>query len=90
MIGLVSMCVEDEQLQSRALEVARRLAEGPPSAIRWTKRTLHLWLKQAWPIFEAALAYEMIGFGGPEVQEGLAAHMEKRPAQFDKLDKFPI
>ncbi len=89
-IGLVSLCVEDEQLQSRALEVATRLAKGAPSAIRWTKRSLHLWLNQAWPIFEASMAYEMMGFGGKESTEGLAAWMEKRDPNFEKLKPFPI
>ncbi len=89
-IGLVSLCVEDDELQARALAVATRLANGAPSAIRWTKRSLHLWLKQAWPIFEASMAYEMMGFGGREAAEGLAAWMEKRDPQFEKLKTFPI
>ncbi|MGH2834059.1 MAG: enoyl-CoA hydratase/isomerase family protein, partial [Solirubrobacteraceae bacterium] len=36
-IGLVSMCVEDDQLVPRALSVARALADGGQSGIRWTK-----------------------------------------------------
>ncbi len=36
-IGLVSLCVADDELQERALAVARRLASGSQSAIRWTK-----------------------------------------------------
>jgi hypothetical protein len=34
------------------------------------------------PAFETSLGLEFIGFGGPDVQEGLAAHREKRPARF--------
>ena len=34
------------------------------------------------PAFEASLGLEFIGFGGPEVREGLAAHREKRRPQF--------
>ena len=33
-----------------------RLAEGPQSALRWTKHSMNLWLQQARPIFEAAVA----------------------------------
>lgn len=82
-IGLVSLCVEDDQLQARALEVASSLAQGAPSAIRWTKASLNNWLRQAWPMFEASLALEILGFGGPDAQEGLASHLEKRPPRFD-------
>ena len=89
-IGLVSLCVEDDQLQARALEVATKLAQGAPSAMRWTKRSLHLWLTQAWPIFEASMAYEMMGFAGREAAEGLAAWMEKREPKFEGLKQFPI
>jgi enoyl-CoA hydratase len=84
-IGLISLCVEDEQLQARALEVATKLAAGAPSAIRWTKRALHLWLKQAWPIFEASMAYEIMGFAGREAKEGVDAWLEKREPRFDAL-----
>jgi enoyl-CoA hydratase len=82
-IGLVSMCVEDQELQDRAIAIALRLAQGAPAATRWTKHALNNWLRQAWPVFEASLAFEMLGFGGPEAREGLAAHLEKRPPSFD-------
>jgi enoyl-CoA hydratase len=35
------------------------------------------------PAFDASTALEMMGFAGPEVEEGLAAHLEKRPPKFD-------
>ena len=37
----------------------------------------------AGPSFDASPAFEMLGFSGPEVQEGLAAHLEKRKPKFD-------
>ncbi|NNF67944.1 MAG: enoyl-CoA hydratase/isomerase family protein, partial [Gammaproteobacteria bacterium] len=40
-IGLVSLCVDDNELQERSLEVARQLATSSPSAIRWTKYALN-------------------------------------------------
>jgi enoyl-CoA hydratase len=81
-IGLVSLCVDDDQVQARALEVAVQLAAMAQSAIRWTKHTLNHWYRQAGPIFDASLAYEFYGFGGPDAREGLLAHREKRAARF--------
>jgi enoyl-CoA hydratase/carnithine racemase len=81
-IGLVSMCVEDGELDAKALEVATRLANGPQSAIRWTKYSLNNWLRQAGPAFDASLALEFLGFTGPEVKEGLQAYLDKRKPTF--------
>jgi enoyl-CoA hydratase len=82
-IGLVSMCVEDAELQDKALEVAKDLAAAAPAAIRWTKLALNNWYRMAGPIFDNSLALEMLGFRGPEAREGLASHLEKRPPKFD-------
>ena len=82
-IGLVSLCVEDDELQDKALEVAQKLANGAPSAIRWTKYALNNWYRQMGPAYDASTALEMLGFTGPEVEEGLAAHLEKRAPNFD-------
>jgi enoyl-CoA hydratase len=81
-IGLVSLCVEDEQLQDQALAVAQRLASGAQTAIRWSKYALNNWLRQAGPIYDTSTALEMLGFMGHEVKEGLASHREKRKPKF--------
>ena len=81
-IGLVSLAVEDAELDARAVEVAARLAEGAPLAIRWTKYALNNWLRQMGPAFDASLALEFMGFSGPEVREGVASHREKRQPEF--------
>jgi enoyl-CoA hydratase len=81
-IGLVSLCVEDDDLHARALDVARTLAGGAQSAIRWTKQTLNHWYRQLGPVFDASLAYEFYGFGGPDAAEGLTALREKREPSF--------
>jgi enoyl-CoA hydratase len=81
-IGLVSLAVEDAELDAKALEVATRLAEGAQTAIRWTKYALNNWLRQAGPTFDASLALEFLGFASPEVKEGLTSHMEKRKPKF--------
>jgi enoyl-CoA hydratase len=82
-IGLVTMCVDDDKLAQRALEVATKLAKGAPTAIRWTKMALNGWLRQAWPIFESSLALEALGFFGPDLKEGMSARLEKRAPNFE-------
>ena len=82
-IGLVSLAVEDAELDAKALEIAKRLAEGAPSAIRWTKYALNNWLRMAGPTFDTSLALEFLGFSGNEPREGLASHREKRKPKFD-------
>ncbi len=81
-IGLVSLCVPPEQVLGKALEVADKLAAGSKNAIRWTKRALNNWLRQAGPIFDQSLALEMLSFMGPDVREGARAIREKRPPRF--------
>ena len=81
-IGLVSLCVDDDQVQDKAMDVARTLANGSQSAIRWTKYALNNWYRMMGPVFDASLALEFYGFGGPDVAEGLASHVEKRPPNF--------
>ena len=82
-IGLVSLCVDDDQVQTRALEVAVQLAGMAQSAVRWTKHTLNHWYRMAAPIFDSSLGLEFYGFGGPDAAEGLASHVEKRPPVFN-------
>src|SRR4051812_8838869 len=54
-IGLVSLCVDDGEVQDRALAVAVQLAAGAPAAIRWTKHTLNHWYRAQTAIFDASL-----------------------------------
>jgi enoyl-CoA hydratase len=86
-IGLVSLAVEDSEVEAKAEEIAARLAEGAQGAIRWTKYSLNNWLRQAGPAFDASLALEFLGFTGPEAREGLAAHLEKRKPNFSLRSK---
>jgi enoyl-CoA hydratase len=80
--GLVSLCVPEEELEAKSIEIATRLATGAPSAIRWTKYALNNWLRMAGPAFDTSTALEMLGFTGPEAREGLASHREKRTPNF--------
>jgi enoyl-CoA hydratase len=82
-IGLVSLAVDEPELVAKAFAVARRLANGSQSAIRWTKYALNNWLRLAGPSFDASLALEFLGFTGPDVREGIASLREKRAPKFD-------
>jgi enoyl-CoA hydratase len=83
-IGLVSLCVDDDELQEKALEVAGKLAGGAQSAIRWTKYSLNNWLRMAGPTFDTSTALEMLGFTSPDAREGVRALREKRDPNFDE------
>jgi enoyl-CoA hydratase len=77
-IGLISLAVDDADLDAKAVELATRLATGAQGAIRWTKHSLNNWLRQMGPTFDASLALEFLGFAGEEPREGVASHREKR------------
>ncbi len=81
-IGLVSLCVPQAELRERALKVADRLAQGSQPAIRYTKKSLNNWMRQAGPIFDASLAMEMLCFLSEDAAEGVAAVREKRAPNF--------
>jgi enoyl-CoA hydratase len=81
-IGLVSLCVAEDQLLPKAYEVADKLAAGSQTAIRWTKYALNNWLRQAGPSFDASLALEFMGFAGPDVREGMASLQERRAPKY--------
>lgn len=81
-IGLVSLVVDDDDVQDRAMEIAKNLAGGSRTGIQDTKHALNNWYRQFGPVFDASLGLEFYGFGGPDVIEGVAAHREKRPPRF--------
>ena len=81
-IGLVARVVDDDQLVTFTSGLASELAAGSQEALRWTKHTLNHWLRMAYPIFDASVAYEFLGFLGEDAAEGIAAAREKRKPDF--------
>jgi len=81
-IGLVSKAVPADEVLPTALAIAEKLATGPQHAVRFTKRSLNHWIRQALPAFEHSLALEMLNFLSPDAAEGVAALRAKRPPSF--------
>ncbi|QVQ51582.1 enoyl-CoA hydratase/isomerase family protein [Spiractinospora alimapuensis] len=88
-MGLVSLTVDADEVQDKARSVARKLRDGSPTAIRWTKYALNNWLRMAGPTFDTSLALEFLGFTGPDIHEGRQAVVEKRRPQFRQDDQKP-
>ena len=82
-IGLVSRAVPRAEVRSTAMGVARKLADGPQPALRFTKRALNQWLRLGGlASFDYSAAVEIMGFFGPDPAEGARAIVEKRSPRF--------
>ena len=44
--------------------------------------SLNNWLRQAGPTFDTSLALEFMGFGGPDVHEGVVSLRERRMPKY--------
>ncbi|HML01697.1 MAG TPA: enoyl-CoA hydratase/isomerase family protein [Acidimicrobiales bacterium] len=82
-LGLVNRVVPRSQLQEAAAELAERLAAGPTKAIGMAKWLLNRSLDSDRPTAfeEEAWAQELVVHTA-DSQEGIAAFVERRPAQF--------
>ena len=78
-IGLVSLCVDDDEVQDRALAIATQLADGAQQAIRLTKHALNYWYRAQAATFDASLAYEFLGFAGPDAAKGSPPSRRSEP-----------
>jgi 2-(1,2-epoxy-1,2-dihydrophenyl)acetyl-CoA isomerase len=82
-LGLVTEVVPDSELMDAARKLATRLAEGPPVAIRITKRMMYkqrsMDLENA--LDDAAMATLVANYT-EDVKEGIAAFHEKRRPNF--------
>ena len=82
-MGLVNHVVPDGDLDSRVEAFARKLAAGATLAIRYTKVSVNLGLKQlVTTILDASIAYEMTTFATADHREAVAAFLDKRKPQF--------
>lgn len=81
--GLLSQLVPHEELVDRTMKLARRIADGPPIALRLAKmvmqRGMNMDLETS---LELAAASESITLTSEDHREGLAAFIAKREAKF--------
>ena len=82
-LGIVSAVYPPEELMPAALALARKVADGPPIAIRLAKRAIYhnldCDLRQA---LEFETFAQNICFDTEDAAEGIKAFVEKRPPQF--------
>ena len=82
-MGLVNHVVPIEELDSAALEFAKRLAQGAPLAIRYTKQAVNKLVKDALnTAYDFSTALEIVTFHSEDHREALTALAEKRPPRF--------
>jgi enoyl-CoA hydratase len=82
-MGLVNYSVPEADLLDRAMAHARKLADGPAVAIRWTKMTLNQHLRNSINLtLDAGLAVEMLSVETEDAKEAGQAFAEKRDPNF--------
>lgn len=81
-IGLVNKAVPADQVLPTALAMAEEIAANAPQTIRTLKKNLKArYLRELQIALEDEAAAQAAA-GGPELEEGIAAAKEKRPAKF--------
>ncbi|MGB5948772.1 MAG: enoyl-CoA hydratase-related protein [Parvibaculum sp.] len=84
-IGLINHAVPAGELDKRVDDFADRLARGATKAIRWSKVSANIGLKQlAHSIMDASLAYEALSNISADHQEAVSAFREKRQPVFGR------
>jgi 2-(1,2-epoxy-1,2-dihydrophenyl)acetyl-CoA isomerase len=82
-LGILNKVVPAEELEKETMDLARRLAQAPPLAIRLAKLQLY---KDLQTNLEDALKMsatcQAICMASEDFKEGMAAFAEKRPAKF--------
>lgn len=82
-IGLINHCVPAGDLDAVVGDMCRRLLDGAPNAIRWTKILTNMEIRRiAGAVMEAGIAYESLSVRSADHREGLAALREKRKPEF--------
>ncbi|MBB6427901.1 enoyl-CoA hydratase/isomerase family protein [Sphingopyxis sp. JAI128] len=82
-MGLVNHAVHDDELDQRVDAFADRLASGAQQAIRYSKLTMNVALRQlAASIMDVGLGYESLTNISDDHREALLAFREKRPPRF--------
>jgi enoyl-CoA hydratase len=82
-LGLVNFVVDDDQVLSKAIEIAERLATGPAVAITASKVPINRWIKtMVQQIMPLSLEMEAASFQTEDADEAGRAFREKRDPVF--------
>ena len=82
-MGLINHAVPAADLDTKVLQVANRLAMGATLAIRWTKRSVNIQLRDVVNrVFDASVAYEGLSQRTADHREAVNAFNEKRRPKF--------
>jgi enoyl-CoA hydratase len=82
-IGLINHAVPAAALDARVGALAGKLANGATKAIRWSKVSVNIALRQlAHSIMDASLGYEIVSNRTADHKEAVAAFREKRKPKF--------
>ena len=82
-MGLINRCLPDDELDGHVDALADKLARGATLAIRWTKMTVNIGLKQlATAAMDAGMAYEALSNLTADHREAVQAFREKRRPTF--------
>lgn len=82
-IGLITEAVPADELDERVAFYANKIANGASTAIRLTKKSINLGLRQKLDaLIDAHLGYETMSYRSKDHCEALDAFLEGRPAVF--------
>ncbi len=83
-LGLVHEAVPPDQLEARAMDLARELAAGPQVAMRLLKRSIYNAAEMSFAhALDDIASKTAVSDHHPDAREGMAAFREKRPAKFN-------
>ncbi len=83
--GLVHEAVPPEELEGRALDLARELANGPQVAMRLLKRSIYNAAEQTFAhALDDIAAKTAVSDHHPDAREGVSAFQQRRPPAFNQ------
>ncbi|CAG1011807.1 MAG: enoyl-CoA hydratase/isomerase family protein [Rhizobiaceae bacterium] len=84
-IGLINVVLPADKLDDEVARFADKLLRGAQQAIRWTKMSVNIGLRQlADSILDASLGYEVASSKLPDHREAVAAFREGRRPEFSR------
>lgn len=86
--GLVNQVVPRAKLDAAVDEMAKKLINKLPVCLRYAKEQLNFWRNLSWHVtIGHAKEFLSVNNLSPEVAEGMAAFVDKRPVDYDKAHR---